>query len=83
MAEGSLAALDDRLRPGREPSITIEAKTWLIDLACRKAKDFGYPHELWTTRLLGSHVSMGPLRGMCALPTWRRARCAKSSTRKT
>jgi transposase len=56
VAEGPIAALDDRPRPGREPSITIEAKAWLVDLACRKAKDFGYPHELWTTRLLASHA---------------------------
>ena len=64
VAEGPLAALDDRLRPGREPGITIEAKAWLIDLACRKAKDFGYPHELWTTRLLASHARQhGPVEG--------------------
>lgn len=24
-------------------------------LACDKAKDHGYPHELWTTRLLAYH----------------------------
>jgi hypothetical protein len=24
--------------------------------ACRKANDMGYPHELWTTRLLARHV---------------------------
>jgi Homeodomain-like domain len=52
VAEGPIAALDDRPRPGREPTITLEAKAWLVWLACRKAKDFGYPHELWTTRLL-------------------------------
>jgi hypothetical protein len=32
VVEGPLAALDDRPRPGREPTITIEAKTWLVDL---------------------------------------------------
>ena len=65
VAEGPLAALDDRPRPGREHSITIEAKAWLIDLACRKAKDFGYPHELWTTRLLASHARQhGPVEGL-------------------
>src|ERR1700730_14968072 len=37
------AALDDRPRPGREPTITLEAKAWLVSLACRKAKDIGYP----------------------------------------
>jgi transposase len=27
-----------------------------VSLACRKAKDLGYPHELWTTRLLARHA---------------------------
>src|SRR3984957_2629603 len=54
--EGPIVALDDRPRPGREPTITIEAKAWLVSLACQKAKDLGYPHELWTTRLLARHV---------------------------
>jgi hypothetical protein len=53
LAYGPMAALDDRPRPGREPTITAEAKAWLVSLACRKAKDLGYPHELWTTRLGG------------------------------
>jgi transposase len=66
--EGPLEALDDRPRPGREPTITLEAKAWLIDLACRKAKEFGYPHELWTTRLLASHArSQGPRQGHTCL----------------
>src|SRR3954471_14553862 len=52
VVEGPMAALDDRPRPRREPTITLEAKAWLVSLACRKAKDLGYPHELWTTRLL-------------------------------
>jgi transposase len=56
VVEGPMAALDDRPRPGREPSITLEARAWLVSLACRKAKDLGYPHELWTTRLLASHA---------------------------
>src|SRR6266436_2984101 len=59
VVEGPMAALDDRPRPGREPSITLEAKAWLVSLACRKAKDLGYPHELWTTRLLASHAWTG------------------------
>jgi len=68
VTEGPLAALDDRPRPGREPTITLEAKAWLIDLACRKAKEFGYPHELWTTRLLASHArSQGPRQGHSCL----------------
>jgi transposase len=50
LAYGAMAALDDRPRPGKEPTITAEARTWLVSLACRKARDLGYPHELWTTR---------------------------------
>src|ERR1700693_2054648 len=56
VAYGPLMALDDRPRPGKEPSITPEAKAWLVSLACDKAKDHGYPHELWTTRLLARHA---------------------------
>jgi transposase len=50
VAYGALTALDARPRPGKEPTITPEAKAWLVSLACDKAKDHGYPHELWTTR---------------------------------
>jgi transposase len=56
LAAGPLAALDDRPRPGKEPTITPEAKAWLVSLACDKAKDHGYPHELWSTRLLARHA---------------------------
>src|ERR1700685_3140532 len=53
---GVKATLKDSPRPGREPTITNEAKMFVLDLACRKAKDLGYPHEVWTTRLLAEHV---------------------------
>ncbi|PNE10235.1 MAG: hypothetical protein CR217_15420 [Beijerinckiaceae bacterium] len=59
-----MAALDDRPRPGKESTITVEAKTWLVALACRKAKELGYPHEVWTTRLLAHHArEHGPAQG--------------------
>jgi transposase len=39
-----------------------------VSLACRKAKDLGYPHELWTTRLLASHArEHGPAEGHACL----------------
>ena len=64
LAYGPLAALDDRPRPGKEPTITPEAKAWLVSLACDKAKEHGYPHELWTTRLLARHArEHGPAAG--------------------
>jgi transposase len=56
LAHGPLVALDDRPRPGKEPTITPQARAWLVSLACDKAKDHGYPHELWTTRLLARHA---------------------------
>jgi transposase len=64
VAYGPMAALDDRPRPGKEPTITAEAKAWLVSLACRKSKELGYPHELWTTRLLARHArEHGPAAG--------------------
>src|SRR5579864_4649778 len=69
-AYGVLAALDDRPRPGKEPTITPEAKAWLVSLACDKAKEHGYPHELWTTRLLARHArEHGPAAGHRCLAT--------------
>src|SRR3974390_99916 len=64
LAYGALAALDDRPRPGKQPTIPPEAKAWLVSLACDKAKEHGYPHELWTTRLLARHArERGPEAG--------------------
>jgi transposase len=61
---GVMAALDDSPRPGKQPEITADARAWLVSLACRKAKDVGYPHELWTTRLLARHArEHGPAVG--------------------
>src|SRR6266403_1929955 len=68
VVEGPMAALDDRPRPGKEPTITIEAEAWLTSLACRKAKELGYAHELWTTRLLARHArEHGPAEGHACL----------------
>jgi len=68
VAYGAMTALEDRPRPGKEPTITAEAKAWLVSLACRKAKELGYPHELWTTRLLAGHArEHGPAAGHACL----------------
>ena len=71
---GVLAALDDRARTGRDATITAEARTWLVGLACAKPTQFGYPHQLWTTtRLLAAHArDRGPRAG-----PWPRERCAR------
>src|SRR6202046_772815 len=78
LSYGPMAALDDRPRSGKEPTITAEAKAWLTSLACRKAKELGYPHELWTTRLWARHArEHGPAE---ASASSFRARCARYST---
>lgn len=53
---GVEAALTDLQRSGRPPQITDEAKAWLVNLACQRPMDRGYPHELWTTDLLARHA---------------------------
>lgn len=54
---GVMAALATTARaPGKAPAITEEVNTWLLSLLCLKAKDLGYPHELWTTRFLAGYV---------------------------
>jgi Homeodomain-like domain len=64
LAYCALAALDDRPRPGKEPTITPEAEAWLVSLACDKTKEHGYAHELWKTRLLARHArEHGPAAG--------------------
>jgi transposase len=53
---GVFQALADLPGRGRRPSMTAEARAWVISLACQKPKDLGYAQELWTTRLLAKHV---------------------------
>src|SRR4029077_320125 len=79
---GVLAALDDRARPGRDARITVEARTWLVGLACAKPTQFGYPHELWPTVCwprMRAITDRAP--AIQAWQTWPRERCARSSPR--
>ncbi len=56
LAMGVAAALEDLPHAPKEPVITPEAKTWVLDLACTKPTAQGYAAELWTRQLLASHV---------------------------
>lgn len=53
---GPLKALVDLPRKGRPPTITDDAKSWVLSIACRKPLDFGYAHETWTYSLLIKHL---------------------------
>jgi transposase len=53
---GPLAALEDLPGRGKPAAISAEARAWVVSLACQKPKDLGHAEELWTTRLLASHV---------------------------
>jgi transposase/transposase-like protein len=56
LAVGSGAALKDAYHRAKEPSITEDAKAWVVHLACLKPKDLGYAAEVWTRSALARHV---------------------------
>ena len=56
LAVGPSAALKDAYHRPKEPSITEEARAWVVSLACRKPKDLGYAAEMWTRSALANHV---------------------------
>ena len=49
-------ALKDLYHRPKEPTITMEAKAWLVNIACSKPKDFGMAAELWTQKELASYA---------------------------
>jgi len=53
---GVRAALQDLPGRGRRPTLSAEARAWVVALACQKPKELGYAQELWTTRLLAKHA---------------------------
>ena len=50
------AALAELPRPGKPRQLPDDAIAWVQNCACQKPKDLGYSYELWTYRLLTSHV---------------------------
>lgn len=55
LAAGVAVALVDR-RHGSEPTITAQAKAWVVSLACAQPQEHGYAAELWTRAALAAHV---------------------------
>jgi hypothetical protein len=56
LAFGPGVALKDTYHRPKGPSITEEARAWVVSLACMKPKDLGYAAELWTRSALANHV---------------------------
>src|ERR1700674_402088 len=77
VVEGPIAALDDRPRPGREPTITPEATAWLGGGAgpAAKRKTLVIPTNCGRPGFSPAMpASTDRPKGMRALPIWRRAR---------
>jgi transposase len=55
LAAGVAVALRDRAH-GSAPTITPEAKAWVLALACTKPKDHGLAAELWTRSALANYI---------------------------
>ena len=58
LAAGIETSLKDKYHKPKEPDITEEAKTWVVNLACTKPKDHGYAAEMWTLSHLAKHTRM-------------------------
>jgi len=41
---------------GSKPTLTEEAKAWVVHVACSKPKDFGYAAEVWSRQALAQHA---------------------------
>jgi transposase len=56
LAMGIEEGLKDKYHRPKEPVITEEAKTWIINLACQKPTEYGYAAEMWTRSALADHA---------------------------
>ena len=53
---GAITALKDLPGRGVKPTITDDAKSWVISVACQRPVDFGYANETWTYSLLKKYI---------------------------
>jgi transposase len=64
LAVGIEEGLKDKYHRAKEPVITEEAKTWVVNLACTKPTEHGYAAEMWTRSALADHArNHGPEAG--------------------
>lgn len=53
---GALGAVSDLPRPGSPRRITDDARSWVLDQACRRPAEFGHAAETWTYSALIKHL---------------------------
>jgi len=64
LAAGIDAGLKDTWHRPKPPTITDDAKAWVINIACTKPNDHGYAAEIWSRSLLAKHArKFGPSLG--------------------
>ena len=56
IAFGVMAALKDLPGRGVKPTITDDAKSWVLSMACTPPKELGFANEVWTYSLLIKHI---------------------------
>lgn len=56
IAFGVMAALKDLPGRGVKPTITDDAKSWVLSMACTQPKELGFANEVWTYSLLIKHI---------------------------
>jgi len=56
IAAGPERGLKDLPHAPKKPYITDEAKTWIVNIACTKPKEYGYAAEVWSQRQLAEHA---------------------------
>ena len=61
----------------------MEAKAWLVNIACSKPKDFGMAAELWTQKALAGLCSQTCCKSWTSIAKHSRKSHGKSDTEKT
>lgn len=53
---GAITALKDLPGRGVKPTITDDARSWVLSIACQSPKALSYAHETWTYSLLKQYI---------------------------
>ena len=56
LARGIETGTQNQYHSPKLPVITLEAKAWVVNVACTKPKEFGYAAEIWTHSKLAEHT---------------------------